>query len=249
MTNNSEAIRDVFDLAETYFTEYPNWSKSLFKSIKFQMGDYGEAPKFSNMDEVIPYMENCPAILNLPYDNCTFVFSGFAILHAEKSDDGFVKTRFYLIEQDGFLENPIVGVSDFVNGRFTFEWLPNNEHRTQQQGMENLAWHICWLASCMAIINSLNVSAVAHTDRATSLRSIGSKINKKDLVYYTLHINPTAPRSKRPVSGNVQHKHSPGVRLHLRRGHLRRIKNKVIWVQPAVVGQADFGQVDKDYKV
>ncbi len=39
-------------------------------------------------------------------------------------------------------------------------------------------------------------------------------------------------------------------RMHLRRGHLRRLENKVIWVRPAMVNAgSNAGAVLKDYAV
>jgi hypothetical protein len=39
-------------------------------------------------------------------------------------------------------------------------------------------------------------------------------------------------------------------RMHLRRGHLRRLDNKVVWVRPAMVGaESNHGVILKDYAV
>lgn len=38
-------------------------------------------------------------------------------------------------------------------------------------------------------------------------------------------------------------------RTHFRRGHLRRLPNKTIWVRPAIVGANNVGTVDKDYRI
>ena len=50
-----------------------------------------------------------------------------------------------------------------------------------------------------------------------------------------------------------QHKGGMGTgntkRVHLRRGHIRRLPNKTVWVNPCVVGDKSKGMVTKDYKV
>lgn len=38
-------------------------------------------------------------------------------------------------------------------------------------------------------------------------------------------------------------------RVHLRRGHIRRLADKTVWVNPCVVGDKSKGMVTKDYKV
>lgn len=38
-------------------------------------------------------------------------------------------------------------------------------------------------------------------------------------------------------------------RVHLRRGHIRRLPDKTVWVNAAVVGNKSRGMVDKDYRV
>ena len=51
-------------------------------------------------------------------------------------------------------------------------------------------------------------------------------------------------RSSTPQGG---HHDSP--RMHLRRGHLRRLEKKTVWVRPSIVGSATQGTVAKDYNV
>lgn len=44
--------------------------------------------------------------------------------------------------------------------------------------------------------------------------------------------------------------HHAAARMHLRRGHLRQLENKVVWVRPAMVNAGTTqGQVEKDYSV
>jgi hypothetical protein len=38
-------------------------------------------------------------------------------------------------------------------------------------------------------------------------------------------------------------------RVHLRRGHIRRLPGKNIWVNATIVGNSDLGVVIKDYSV
>jgi len=38
-------------------------------------------------------------------------------------------------------------------------------------------------------------------------------------------------------------------RQHLRRGHIRHLESKAVWVRSCVVGRTELGQVEKDYKI
>lgn len=62
--------------------------------------------------------------------------------------------------------------------------------------------------------------------------------------YHILTIDPVKHGSK--GSGTGEHR-SP--REHLRRGHIRRLENRKIWVNASVVGAGSGGVITKDYKV
>lgn len=64
--------------------------------------------------------------------------------------------------------------------------------------------------------------------------------------YKVLQLREEKSRQVADISGGTHT--SP--RMHLRRGHLRRLENKTIWVKPAMVNaSAQHGIVVKDYSV
>lgn len=63
--------------------------------------------------------------------------------------------------------------------------------------------------------------------------------------YRTLHITPDA--SEAPSGQDCGTHASP--RLHLRRGHIRRLADRRVWVRSSLVGDKSKGIAAKDYKV
>ena len=58
----------------------------------------------------------------------------------------------------------------------------------------------------------------------------------------------TQENKHRETSKQGQGGNHASPRMHLRRGHLRRLPNKVVWVKEAMVNaKSQIGVVDKDY--
>lgn len=126
------------------------------------------------------------------------------------------------------------------------------EKRERRKELEELSFHYCALASFLAIINSDNVQSIDHLPSGKIPLLSGKQTDKKLFVYKTLHIKPQYVSSKiKSESSDTEQKNRTkvGSRVHLRRGHLRRLPGKVVWVQPAVVGTLERGVVHKDYRV
>ena len=99
----------------------------------------------------------------------------------------------------------------------------------------------------MAIFACSNIEYIDHPPP----KFINAKRKKKGKTpffsYKTLHIKTGDKKTVSTGDGGGSHE-SP--RLHLRRGHIRRLQSgNKIWVQSCMVGDASKGAVDKDYKV
>ncbi|MEW8027806.1 MAG: hypothetical protein AB2806_08715 [Candidatus Thiodiazotropha sp.] len=112
------------------------------------------------------------------------------------------------------------------------------------------AWWINWLQRAIASMEVLACSNVTYIDNPAP-KLINKKRKKKGKVpfftYKTLHIaaNASGEKEKPIVTGTHA---SP--RVHLRRGHIRRLGDgRRIWVQACVVGAKEKGIVAKDYAV
>lgn len=239
-------------LIEAPDAEERHWGRDVLESQKFDFGPYDEMPKLDKAEKVFPYVEHCPEAFNLPFKNCLFYASNTIFLHAKKSEeDGVIETRFcsYNEDDDSFYYSPVVGFIDYRGQRLRAEPFLGAKKREQHKELEELSFHYCALASFLAIINSDNVQAIDNLPSGR-IPAINGKKNKKLFVYKTLHITPNKVGSKKQINGaSSKNQNKEGLRVHLRRGHLRRLPGKIIWVQPAVVGNPKKGIVQKDYRV
>lgn len=100
------------------------------------------------------------------------------------------------------------------------------------------------IGSLLCLLNSLqcsNVKIENHTPKAK-----GKKIKTAHAFdsYHFLTIDPPKQSSFTGSSGGHR---SP--REHLRRGHIRRLEDRKIWVNASVVGAGSAGKISKDYIV
>lgn len=74
-------------------------------------------------------------------------------------------------------------------------------------------------------------------------RSANGKVPFFDYKVLTINTKEASP-TKNGITGT-----HACPRQHLRRGHIRRLKNKHVWVNSCVVGDATKGMVKKDYNI
>jgi hypothetical protein len=102
------------------------------------------------------------------------------------------------------------------------------------------------LVKACSVINCANVGAATIEPQAA--------LNKKRLAsgkqpFFTYKVLQLTGEGRADVASAAGGAHA-SPRMHLRRGHLRRLQSKVIWVRPTMVGAtADAGFVAKDYAV
>jgi hypothetical protein len=233
--------------------EEHRWGKDILESQKFDFGIYDQMPKLDKAEKVLPYVEHCPQAFNLPFENCLFYASDSIFLHAKKStENNVIETRFctYDEDEDTFYYGPIIGFIDYLGQRLRAESFLGAEERDKNKQLEELSFHYCMLASFLAIINSENIQYIDNLPSEKPPVIRGKQRDRKLFVYKTLHISPQQTKTKKQKDNSDTIKsNNNGVRVHLRRGHLRRLPGKIIWVQPAVVGSSQNGIVNKDYHV
>lgn len=246
----NDFLADILD-ADSEFEKA--WAQDVLKSQKFNFGEYDNLPHLSKPEHVFPYVEHCPQVFNLPYPNCLFYTEGGFYLHAKNgTEPGVIDVRFICYTENGdeFYIYPIVGNIDFIGQRVSAEPFMGSPELEKQKKLELIAMLFTLLATFLTVVNSSNISTVDHVP---SIESQGSRLKTEDrklLVYKTLHINPLSnKRSKKSQTDSPVDPNKPGLRVHLRRGHIRRLENSVVWVQPSVVGKSKYGTVDKQYHV
>lgn len=97
----------------------------------------------------------------------------------------------------------------------------------------------------IAFINALSCSNVSIGE-AVSARPVKKKAKKRQ-PFHSYKILTIKTRALSVVGSGPGERGSP--RVHLRRGHIRRLKDKKVWVNAAVVGDKSKGIVTKEYRV
>lgn len=118
---------------------------------------------------------------------------------------------------------------------------------------DNLKAKGWWISRILGIMSAMEVLAcsnVAWIDNPAPKLINKARVKKGKVPLYsykTLHILANESGEKVRSAGNGKHA-SP--RVHLRRGHIRRLQSgKRVWVQSCVVGDKSRGVVAKDYAV
>lgn len=102
------------------------------------------------------------------------------------------------------------------------------------------------LIQACSVINCANVTTADIEASAASNRKRQAKGQQPFFSYKILEL----AEERRPAGQTRAGGHSTSPRMHLRRGHLRRLEHKTVWVRPALINQASTrGVVHKDYSV
>lgn len=105
-----------------------------------------------------------------------------------------------------------------------------------------------FLSTLIGFIAALNCSNVSAARESAPSRLSNERRKKKGkqpfFTYHTLLVDQHERQSSEYKGGNHA---SP--RVHLRRGHIRRLPDKNVWVNATVVGNKSAGMVHKDYQL
>lgn len=102
------------------------------------------------------------------------------------------------------------------------------------------------LIQACSVINCANVTT-ADTHASAALNKKRHEKGKQPFFSYKI-LQLTDERRENGKDGTGGNHSSP--RMHLRRGHLRRLESKVIWVRPSMINAgSSAGVVSKDYSV
>ncbi len=209
----------------------------LNSSMKFDFGETSNVPVRIGQRIEIP---------KLPYQlmYCELKDYGrvFGVLLYDSGSEGIVGEIFMQIEG--------------VYGPLGISILTFNENRVQLRPCEEIPKEIAknfislsrpMLGGIFQLINVMNCSNVILVDNVPS-RFKQQRISKKKtplFEYKTLHIHQNRTVNKHDGGGTHA---SP--RVHLRRGHIRKLPTgDTTWVQSCVVGNKEHGIVHKDYRV
>lgn len=163
---------------------------------------------------------------------------------------------FYLLIPD---DTVIPDQNKCIRDKFLLEctngiWLPNYfdsiENKQQQKIIDEMKKSILgnvWLA--LELFEALSCSNVSHEPIETiDPRKNAKRIKAGKLPIYETRIL-TIQAGKASSSSKIYGGTHASPRQHLRRGHIRRLEDKKIWVNACVVGKPENGVIDKNYHV
>lgn len=236
-------------------------AEHLKKTVKFKLPPNGEilAPNQGLAFETI-YRDILP-IIKLPYEHLAIeyeithknaeaenkVVARIVALVRERENDIVFQPYVKLAASDRWDALDIMGVVTTSWTNFTFSNISLDQHRPSKYEETTLRSIATSLFNLMAALNCENVEVT--NELVTLKKRMGGKKSKPqrvgEIVYKTLIIDTQqASEQQQTAQGNGTSK-----KQHLRRGHIRHLKNKTIWVNACVVGDKGKGQVEKDYQV
>lgn len=128
----------------------------------------------------------------------------------------------------------------FFNG--LFELQQNNVQNT----LKYLSWAACAIFNLLEALSCSNVSQEIIQKEQPHLNA--KRVKKGKLpIYETRCLVIEPPKAKTVTGATIADRNSP--RQHLRRGHIRRLEDRNIWVNSCVVGSSSVGVIDKHYLI
>lgn len=233
---------------------------SLVHAVRFDLGEINDLMDVESILDIKNVKELKRLPINLPYPTCYFEFRSetvrYGIYLGQEPDTCFLyggvfypgrsPTGEFILMPDPFMvvtEGAKNG-ENYVELKFVDDSKPLSER--QQLIMSNSAASLILTLQALKVMNCSNIIIKDHKPG----KFINQKRKKKSkiplLSYKTLHIDT----GQKVVSRKAAKGTHASPRVHLRRGHIRRLASgKTVWVQPCVVGNKDQGAVIKDYSL
>lgn len=169
-------------------------------------------------------------------------------------DDGSsVKCYGFGKQNDWYQENIVVEIKDYAISEVNLSILNLRSRQfIHYKKINDLAHHwwvvrLLHVAALMEVIACSNVEIIENKAPAFINRKRKEKNKQPFYSFKTLHIKPTEKKTQ--IANREKGTHA-SPRVHLRRGHIRKLSpNKRVWVQACVVGSKEAGVVEKDYRV
>lgn len=236
--------------------------KQLTEAVKFRLPDGGVTLDFAKVQGKKEYADTSIAskyitTLKLPYDLIVLEVpysevSTKTIIVVKQHVDGSITyvplSKITTPEYGFWFEYGLTGtISTDFNGTYAID-----EHFKVKAGQDVHSKYAMSLYSyaVLSFIAALQCSNVKIMDDLAPAKLNKSRIKKgKEPLfdYKVLTIDTQSKTSKKDASNNGEPTHSK--REHLRRGHIRRLEHKTVWVNPCVVGDNTKGNINKEYQV
>lgn len=216
------------------------------QSQKFEF-DFGLFPSLTQNE-----MESAIKDLRLPYPLCYFEVPGVGAILARDYKDAILIHPFFKLGGK-IATTPPRFTMTVEKSTSKLACFSNDESLLKEWDSlsNNLGPIVSGLVSLvvrgLSVLNCSNVVCIDNNP-PVALNKKRKKSGKPPIfTYKTLHIKTNRPS---PEKTNKFHDERNGPRLHMRRGHIRKLPTGVTtWVQSCMVGSTDGGMVIKDYKV
>lgn len=249
----AEYIQDNKSIPERKpFVDFAN------ECVKFRLPDYGvimsvgdiESKGAAGFADIPATFSKYITLMKLPYERVALEFSysgNKMIVMAANHTDGTIRFTYsfkamkngmscWFDTRVGVKISPTFGI---YTGEKKENPLTNNENHL-----------ICYITYVvLGFITALACSNVIESDQKAELKLNKSRTKKGKQPFFNykiLTIDTQKHRNDKKGGASSTH-NSP--RAHLRRGHIRRLEDRNVWVNPCVVGDKTKGVIDKEYKV
>lgn len=246
--------------------------KKRIENLKMVKKDIKEAIKFKvpSCDQLLSedssptdVLKKFVDVVNLPFNYICLELEAFSVnssqntpcLVVAKQEEEFI--RIYAlnkIEEWQLMQNTNNDEVIYIDlNRKTFEaWAGGFKQEDYDENLFLSLMHWLYRVPLRAIVNVLctlscsNAHIEDHPEKPSKLKNDLRK-KKKKLPFFEFKILTI------DTNGKAQEQHTAGggkgssPRIHLRRGHIRKLPTKNVWVNACVVGDKSKGEIKKDY--
>lgn len=217
--------------------------KVLETAVKFDFGTLDEALGLFSI--------STRSLFDIPFPSCLFQVDEedgtVQFFLARKVDDGVLWQAF--ARYPGGYARALVSTFVYLDGRGCLNKKENevtaSSFEELSEGEQEVIKSMHTMAAAVEVFSCCNVTTIENQPP----KFINAKRVAKGKVpffsYRTLHITLDASE---PKDGKGCGTHA-GPRLHLRRGHIRRLADRRVWVRSSIVGDKSKGLAEKDYRV
>lgn len=185
-----------------------------------------------------------------PYDNELTKFKPDEVLPASKIvRDALIEQGYSKENATQFKAEPFIACQDFTDEMI--KQAGSKEQLYAQIIMDTRDELQAFIQAC-SVLNCENVQPVTLSSKPVKKFINGRRVKspeKNKLPAYTYKVlqlsdvKTQASATGKGISGGTK-------RMHLRRGHIRRRNDKLIWVRPAMINaDGELGIVEKDYQI
>lgn len=256
---------EILKVEELIIEKKRNFNKVLKNSVKFKMEACHDL--LPTNTPPLEYLKNFIQTINLPYESiCIELDENILganqdtplVIIAQQEEDEisiYALTKFnnewnYLhsVSEDN-LVYAVINKDTFDGYILGLDALVSHESRNQiSNWMNKVAIRsVCNLLCALSCSNTrIDNSPYPPSNTKNKLRRSKNKLPLFEFKILTVDTSKS-PTQKDSNSSNTGKHASP--RVHLRRGHIRKLPDKNVWVNSCVVGEKKNGIIQKDYLV